>query len=199
MPGLSRALHKQQPLLILLLLLLLSLYSDKLQIFPLWCDNIFPLWLCPIVGNLWLTVVHLLLSIPLFLFFFIPPPPMALHYTGLTSIYPHSLPSFINHSAFWVKEWNCWKAKGFEHLYRKRWNDVDKSFQLIQILEHITSELQGCLGQDWVTSLSLFTFMNWRRQWQPTPVILPGECKGRGSLVGCCLWGHTESDTTEAT
>ena len=47
--------------------------------------------------------------------------------------------------------------------------------------------------------ISLFTFMNWRRQWQPTPVFLPGESQGRGSLVGCRLWGHTESDTTEAT
>ena len=44
-----------------------------------------------------------------------------------------------------------------------------------------------------------FTFMHWRREWQPTPVFLPGESQGRGSLVGCCLWGYTESDTTEAT
>ena len=35
------------------------------------------------------------------------------------------------------------------------------------------------------------------RKWQPTPVFLPGESQGRGSLVGCRLWGHTESDTTE--
>ena len=38
-----------------------------------------------------------------------------------------------------------------------------------------------------------------RRKWQPTPVFLPGESQGRGSLVGCRLWGHTESDTTEVT
>ena len=38
-----------------------------------------------------------------------------------------------------------------------------------------------------------------RRQWQPTPVLLPGESPGRGSLVGCCLWGYTESDTTKTT
>ena len=44
-----------------------------------------------------------------------------------------------------------------------------------------------------------FTFMHWRRQWQPTPVFLPGESQGRGSLVGCRLWGRTESDTAEAT
>src|SRR5574337_1309236 len=45
----------------------------------------------------------------------------------------------------------------------------------------------------------LFTFMHWRRKWHPTPVFLPGESQGRGSLVGCRLWGHTESDTTEVT
>ena len=44
-----------------------------------------------------------------------------------------------------------------------------------------------------------FTFMHWRRKWQPTPVFLPGESQGRGSLVGCRLWGCTESDTTEVT
>ena len=55
------------------------------------------------------------------------------------------------------------------------------------------------VGHDWVTSLSLFTFMHWRRKWQPTPVFLPGESQGRGSLVGCCLWGRTELDVTEAT
>ena len=41
--------------------------------------------------------------------------------------------------------------------------------------------------------------MHWRRKWQPTPVFLPGESQGWGSLVGCCLWGRTESDTTEVT
>ena len=55
------------------------------------------------------------------------------------------------------------------------------------------------VGQDSATSLSLFTVVHWRRQWQPTPVFLPGESQGRVILVGCCLWGRTESDTTEAT
>ena len=55
------------------------------------------------------------------------------------------------------------------------------------------------VGHDWVTSLSLFTFMHWRRPWQPTPVFLPGESQGWGSLVGCCLWGRTKSDTTQVT
>ena len=52
---------------------------------------------------------------------------------------------------------------------------------------------------DCASSLSLFTFMHWRRKWQPTPVFLPGESQEWGSLVGYRLWGRTESDTTEAT
>ena len=52
---------------------------------------------------------------------------------------------------------------------------------------------------DCATSFSLFTFMHWKRKWQATPVFLPGESQGRGSLVGYPLWGCTESDTTAAT
>src|SRR5574340_961427 len=39
--------------------------------------------------------------------------------------------------------------------------------------------------------------MHCRRKWQPTPVFLPGESQGQQRLVGCCLWGRTESDKTE--
>ena len=53
------------------------------------------------------------------------------------------------------------------------------------------------VGHDWATLLSLLTFMHWRRKWQPTPVFLPGESQGRGSLVGCSSWGREESATTE--
>ena len=52
---------------------------------------------------------------------------------------------------------------------------------------------------NWTISLSFFTFMHWRRKWQPTPVFLPGESQGWQSLVSYRLWGRTESDTTEAT
>ena len=47
----------------------------------------------------------------------------------------------------------------------------------------------------WLCLFSLF----WRRQWQPTPVLLPGKSHGRRSLVGCSPWGHEESDTYWAT
>ena len=55
------------------------------------------------------------------------------------------------------------------------------------------------LGHDRATSRSLFTFMHWRRKWQPAPVYLPGESQGWWSLVGCLLWDRTESDMTDVT
>ena len=50
---------------------------------------------------------------------------------------------------------------------------------------------------EWVMDREAWCAAVWRREWQPTPVFLPGESQGRGSLVGCRLWGHTESDMTE--
>ena len=58
------------------------------------------------------------------------------------------------------------------------------------------------VAKNW-TRLSDFTFTfhfhALEKEMQPTPMFLPGESQGRGSLVGCCLWGHTESDMTEVT
>ena len=53
------------------------------------------------------------------------------------------------------------------------------------------------VGHDWMSSLSLFTFMHWRRKWQPTPVLSSGKSHGQRSLVGYSPWGCKESDTTE--
>ena len=62
------------------------------------------------------------------------------------------------------------------------------------------------VGHNWATSLSLFTFMYWRRKWQPTPVFLPGESQGQQSLVGCIVQSmgshrveHDWSDLAAAT
>ena len=44
-----------------------------------------------------------------------------------------------------------------------------------------------------------FHFHALEKEWQPIPVFLPGKSQGRGSLVGCRLWGRTESDVTEVT
>ena len=56
--------------------------------------------------------------------------------------------------------------------------------------------LQWC----WLGRTSYFRrtmCVEWRRQWHPTPVLLPGKSHGWRSLVGCSPWGHEESDTTE--
>ena len=63
----------------------------------------------------------------------------------------------------------------------------------------------GWLPQQWTVSLLQLTGQKGspkeleKQKMQPTSVFLPGESQGQGSLVGCCLWGRTESDTTEAT
>ena len=49
----------------------------------------------------------------------------------------------------------------------------------------------------WNESNSFLTGARRRRQWHPTPVLLPGKSHGWRSLVGCCRWGLEESDTTE--
>ena len=53
------------------------------------------------------------------------------------------------------------------------------------------------VGHDLATSLSLFSFMHWRRKWHPTPVFLPGESHGQSVLAGYSPWGRKESDRTE--
>ena len=50
------------------------------------------------------------------------------------------------------------------------------------------------VGHDWATSLSLFTFMHWRRKWQPTPVFLPGESQD-GAAWWAAVYGVTQSRT----
>ena len=59
-------------------------------------------------------------------------------------------------------------------------------------LEQVTTTLRSLYFNQTV-------IWTWLKAWQPTPVFLPGESQGRGSLVGCHLWGRTELDTTEAT
>ena len=52
----------------------------------------------------------------------------------------------------------------------------------------------------WLWNKSIVTshcLQSWKRQWQPTPVLLPGESHGWRSLVGCSPWGHYESDMTK--
>ena len=81
--------------------------------------------------------------------------------------------------------------------WRRNWQPTPV---LLPRKSHEGRSLEGCspwgrwVRHDWVTFLSLFTFMHWRRQWQPTRVFLPRESQGQGSPVGCGLWGRTVGD-----
>ena len=105
-----------------------------------------------------------------------------------------------------VHDWtvlNCLALVGGKCWLHKMSLEVFPSVQLWNNLRRSRMEEPGRLQSmrllrvrhDWATSLWLFTFMHWRRKWQPTPVFLPRESQEWGSR----LWGHTESDTTEAT
>ena len=101
------------------------------------------------------------------------------------------------------KKW-IFKKKGrqkYRNVYAYKYSVFPNYQRVTWTQEPGRLQSMGSLGvaHDWATSLSLFTFMHWRRKWQPTPVFLPGESQGRGSLVGCRFWGRTELDTTEAT
>ena len=125
------------------------------------------------------------------------------------AFFGHSWKFYIStHNGNWVKKPR--RTGGISQLLHELEDESEKamathSSTLAQKIPWMKepSRLQSTrllrVGHDWATSLSLFTFLHWRRQWQPPPVLLPGEAQGWGSLVGCRLWGHTESDTTEAT
>jgi len=101
---------------------------------------------------------------------------------------------WLIHVDIWWKPVQYWEKAMASHSSTVAW-------KIPWMEEPVRLQSMGLVRvrHDWVTSLSLSTFMHWRRKWQPTPVFLPGESHGRRSLVGCSPWGPTESDTTEAT
>ena len=136
-------------------------------------------------------------------------------------IFELNLEEWKGNTQFWKKHWrknkfSDWHIKRQRTTERVAWNIYTYHIKMEKAMAPNSSTLawkipwmeepgglqsMGSLRVelDWATSLSLFTFMHWRRKWQPTPVFLPGESQGRGSLMGCYLWGRTELDTTEAT
>ena len=72
--------------------------------------------------------------------------------------------------------------------------NMEESGQLYPLENVVESDIQFLKSHITIMKTRL---LYWRRQWHPTPVLLPGKSQGRRSLVGCRLWGRTESDTTE--
>ena len=110
------------------------------------------------------------------------------------STLPHPRKAQRQRGTFFVPSSFCWEKAMAPHsstpAWKIPWTEEPGRLQSVGSLR---------VRHDWVTSLSLFTFMHWRGKWQPTPVFLPGESQGRGSLVGYRLWGRTKSGTTEVT
>ena len=105
----------------------------------------------------------------------------------------------LDHKGSWVlKNWCVW-AVVLEKAMAPHSSTLAWKIPWMEEPGRLQSMGSLRVGHDSVTSLSVFTFMHWRRKWQPTPVFLPGESQGQGSLVGCHLWGRTELDTTEVT
>ena len=103
----------------------------------------------------------------------------------------------VNHT-FSVYYIICAKLNTTIHLYSEKAMAPHSStvaWKIPRMEEPGRLQTMGSLRvrHDWATSLSLSTFMHWRRKWQPTPVLLPGESHGWRSLVGCSPWGHTET------
>ena len=86
------------------------------------------------------------------------------------------------------------------HKFKSKWSMAPHSSTLawnIPWMEEpggLQSMESRRVGHDWATSLSLFTFLHWRRKWQPTPVFLPRESQGWWSLVAA-VYGVTQSRT----
>ena len=80
-------------------------------------------------------------------------------------------------------EWTCWISLQSKGL----------SFKCL--LQHHSSKASILLALSFLCRSTLTSIQ--RRQWQPTPVFLPGKSQGQQRLLGCHLWGHTESNMTE--
>ena len=122
--------------------------------------------------------------------------------TGLEKVSFHSNPKECSNNCIQLSSFTCSKSfkPGFNLEKAMAPHSSTLAWKIPWMEEPGRLQSMGLLrvGHDWVTSLSFFTFMRWRRKWQPTPVFLPGGSQGQRSLVGCRLWGHTELDTASA-
>ena len=109
-----------------------------------------------------------------------------------------------------LEVWDCKRFTCDLSLKAEKWPTLKKNIYLVNLhvrsftksrCRHMQFSEQAIIwGFAWLSDFTFtFHFHALEKKWQPTPVFLPGESQGWGSLVGCRLWGCTESDTTEAT
>ena len=124
-----------------------------------------------------------------------------------------------NHCRWWLQPWNektlaPWKKRvmtNLDSILKSRDITLPTKVHLVKAMASHSSTLawkipwmeepgrlqsMGSLrvGHDWATSLSIFTFMHWRRKWQPIPVLLPGESRGRRAWWAA-VYGIAQSQT----
>ena len=96
-----------------------------------------------------------------------------------------------------VKDREAWCASigsiGSQKVRQDLVTEQQKQQQVVKNLPASLGDVKRYGFSPWIGKIP------WSVKWQPTPGFLPGESHGQRSLVGCCLWGRTESDTTEAT
>ena len=112
-------------------------------------------------------------------------------------------PVFIAALSIIARTWKQPRCPSAVECIRKLWYIYTMEYYSAIKKNTFESVLMRCIHSEPlnVTYLEkgLCTLPVLRRQWQPTPVLFPGKPHGRRSLVGCCLWGRTESDTTDVT
>ena len=114
---------------------------------------------------------------------------MTLRWTSLLTIFyrwerkgAKSLTSLLRVIKQWLRSWGL-NLAGWQQGEGSGTHSSPPAWKIPWAEEPGGLQSMGSLrvGHDWATSLSLFTFMHWRRKWQPTPVFLPGESQGRGA------------------
>ena len=145
-----------------------------------------------------------------------PPSPPTFNLSSASRSFPMSL-LCIRWPKYWSFSFSISPSNEYSRLisFRIDWFDLlAVQGTLKSLLQHHSSKVSILwssaffivqLSHTYMTTSKTIALLIWtfvskvRRQWQPTPVFLLGGSQGRGSLVGCCLWGRTESDTTEVT
>ena len=90
--------------------------------------------------------------------------------------------------------WGCKELNVTDRLTLSLSGFVEEK-SIFQVNTNLQKEKKPFAKSPRCSDISHEVLSYWRRKWQPTPMFLPGESQGQGSLMGCRLWGHTESDT----